>query len=129
YAPWGELFNRSNTLEQRGRVARYRGENAKAREYFEAARTGFEKWLSPDNPERTPWHASYVMMYLAEINAALGRKEEALREGRKAVELRVFPEICHQALEIRELHRDPFLGADLAALLSIVYLWAGERDA
>ena len=55
-------------------------------------------------------------MYTAEIDAALGRKEDALREGRRAVEL--YP-----------LKRDALLGADLAALLSIVYLWTGERAA
>src|SRR5205823_2081726 len=34
-----------------------------------------------------------------------------------------------RAVELWPMKRDALLGADLAALLSVVYLWAGEREA
>src|SRR5262249_15858822 len=54
--------------------------------------------------------------YIAEIDAALGRKEDAIREARNAVEL--WP-----------LKRDATLAPDVATYLAIVYMWSGERDA
>ena len=101
---------------KRARIAHYRGESDKARQLFEAARPVFEKWLSPDNAEGHRLPNSHSTMYLAEIDAALGRKADALRQGR-------------QALELSPLKRDALLGADMAASLAIVYLSAGEREA
>jgi len=49
------------------------------------------------------------------IDAALGRKEDALREGRRAVE--VLP-----------ITRDAWLGANLLINLAIIYAWVGEKD-
>ncbi|HEY4283178.1 MAG TPA: tetratricopeptide repeat protein, partial [Chthoniobacterales bacterium] len=110
-----DLFVRGMTLEKRGRIAHFRGDSNQTREYFVEARADFEKWLAGDQPHNA-WADAHSMMYTAEIDAALGRKEDALREGRRVVEL--YP-----------LKRDALLGADLAALLSVVYLWSGEREA
>jgi len=49
------------------------------------------------------------------IDAALGRKEEALREGRRAVEL--LP-----------IARDTLDGPPLVSNLAWIYAWTGERD-
>jgi hypothetical protein len=49
------------------------------------------------------------------IDAGLGRKEEAIREGRQAVEL--LP-----------LTRDPINGAHMIEFLAVIYAWTGEPD-
>ena len=48
-------------------------------------------------------------------DAALGRKEEALAEGRRAVEL------C-------PVSKDAVLGAELVRNLAIIYAWTDEKD-
>jgi serine/threonine-protein kinase len=52
---------------------------------------------------------------LGMIDAALGRKEDAIREGRRAVEL--LP-----------VTKDAMAGAQLLTNLAITYAWAGEND-
>jgi serine/threonine-protein kinase len=52
---------------------------------------------------------------LGMIDAALGHKEDALREGRRSVEL--LP-----------LTKDAMTGADLLTNLAIIYAWVGEKD-
>jgi hypothetical protein len=49
------------------------------------------------------------------IDAALGRKEDALREGRRAVEL--LP-----------VTKDAWTGAAVLTNLAIIYAWASEKD-
>jgi hypothetical protein len=49
------------------------------------------------------------------VDAALGRKEDALREGRRAVEL--LP-----------VTQDAMTGAELLRNLAIIYAWTGEKD-
>ena len=49
------------------------------------------------------------------IDAGLGRKEEALREGRRAVEL---TPVAKSSLE----------GSEIVANLALIYAWTGERD-
>ena len=49
------------------------------------------------------------------IDAALGRKEDAVREGRRAVEL--LP-----------VTKDAWTGAEVLKNLAITYAWAGEKD-
>ena len=49
------------------------------------------------------------------IDAGLGRKEEALREGRRAVEL------C-------PIEKDAFLGVAMVKYLAMIAAWAGEKD-
>jgi len=48
-------------------------------------------------------------------NAALGRKEDAIREGRRAVEL--LP-----------VTKDMMAGGIVLANLAIIYAWVGEKD-
>jgi tetratricopeptide (TPR) repeat protein len=64
-----------------------------------------QKWPNEPNP----------LMMLAFTDAALGRKEDALSEGRQAMMMRP---ISQDAID------GPILGLDLAG----VYLWAGERE-
>ena len=52
---------------------------------------------------------------LGMIDAALGRKQDALREGRHAVEL--LP-----------VTKDAMAGAELLTNLAIIYAWVGEKD-
>jgi TolB-like protein/Tfp pilus assembly protein PilF len=109
------LVVRGMTLERLGRVARFRGDKEKSRSYFEAARTALEEWLAK-KPPYTMWWESHAPAYIAEVDAALGRKEDAIREGRSAVEL--WPP-----------QRDARIAPDIAIILAIVYMWSGERDA
>jgi TolB-like protein/Tfp pilus assembly protein PilF len=113
-----EPFRRGIELEKLGRIARFRGEKEKARGYFEAARPLFEEWLAKNPPATTldSWHGSHAPAYIAEIDAALGRKADAIREGRDVAKL--WP-----------LQRDALIGADIQIILAVVYTWSGERDA
>ncbi len=113
--PGDDLWPRGVTLEKLGRIARFRGETEKARGYFEAARRIFEETLAK-NPGASSWDDSHAPAYIAEIDAALGRREDAIREGRRAVEL--WP-----------LKRNAMLAPDVATYVAIAYMWSGERDA
>jgi len=114
-----EFFGRGLALERLGRIARFRGEKERARGYFEAARPRFEEWLAKHQWQNNPidsWRNSHALAYIAEIDAAAGRKEDAIREARNAVE--IWP-----------LKRDAEIAPDMGILLAIVYMWTGERDA
>ena len=113
--PGEDLWGRGVTLEKLGRITRFRGETEKARGYFEAARPLVEKALAK-NAAYNSWIDSHALGYIAEIDAALGRKDDAIREGRKAVEL--WP-----------LKRNAVLAPDVAIIVAIAYMWSGERDA
>jgi serine/threonine-protein kinase len=67
-----------------------RGDAAKAQAEFEAARPGIEK-LVADSPKDGARRAQLGLLY-----AFLGRKEDALREGRRAMELKP---ISHDVIE------------------------------
>ena len=54
-------------------------------------------------------------MRLGLIDAGLGRKEEALREGRRAVEL------C-------PIEKDAVLGIAMVKYLAMIAAWAGDKD-
>jgi len=92
-----------------GLTARATGQSEKARSAFGAARQHFSGLL------REPNEQPMVLSHLAIADAALGRKEEALQEGRRAVEL-------------MPISRDPLFGADLIRNLALIYSWIGERD-
>ena len=111
-----ELHRRGLTLERLGRIAWFRGDNEKVRGYFEAARQSFEQWLT-NKPPNDPWRESHALAYIAEIDAALGRKEDAIREARSAVAY------CQAQ------HNPWGASADIQTLLAIAYMWSGERDA
>ncbi len=55
------------------------------------------------------------MCVLGLIDAALGRKEDALREGRRAVEL------C-------PIEKDALRGIAMVKFLAMIAAWAGEKD-
>jgi serine/threonine protein kinase/tetratricopeptide (TPR) repeat protein len=110
-----ELLWRGLTQEKLGRIARFQGESEKAHGYFEAARPYFEEWLAK-GPGENHWRSAHGPAYIAEIDAALGRKENAIREGRKVAEL-------------WSVKRDAVIGPDIQIFLAIVYTWSGEREA
>jgi len=92
-----------------GLIARMMKDEVKARSAFTAARVEQEKSVQVQ--------ANYgpVLCVLGLIDAALGRKEEALREGRRAVEL--LP-----------LAKDSISGAAMIEYLAVIAAWVGEKD-
>ena len=92
-----------------GLVARTKGDAAAARAAFTAARTRQEESVRAQ-PDDGP-----VLCLLGLIDASLGRKEEALREGRRA-------------LELAPLAKDSLDGADVLYFHAVICAWTGERD-
>jgi TolB-like protein/class 3 adenylate cyclase/Tfp pilus assembly protein PilF len=92
-----------------GLVARMRGDQPAARAGFINARKEFEKMLR-DQPDYAE-----VICALGVIDAGLGNKEDAIREGRRAVEL--MP-VSKNAIE----------GPLLIKYLALIYAWTGEKD-
>jgi tetratricopeptide (TPR) repeat protein len=92
-----------------GVIARWQGDSAKAQAAFSAARGQVEKTV-----EKQPDFAAALSL-LGVIDAGLGRKEEALREGRRACEL-------------MPISRDAIDGAAFAINLAQIYAWTGEKD-
>jgi TolB-like protein/Tfp pilus assembly protein PilF/class 3 adenylate cyclase len=92
-----------------GVVARWQGDSAKARAAFTAARRELEKIL-----EKQPDFVGALSL-LGVIDAGLGRKEEALREGRRACQL--LP-----------ISKDAISGAAYSVNLAQIYAWVGEKD-
>ncbi|MFN2542383.1 MAG: tetratricopeptide repeat protein [Chthoniobacterales bacterium] len=90
-------------------VARARGDADAARSALHEARAELEQTLrgQPDYAQG--------LSVLAMIDAALGRKEDALKEGRRAVEL--LP-----------VSKDVLDGTDMLTNLAMVYSWTGEKD-
>jgi serine/threonine-protein kinase len=90
-----------------GTLYRYQGDKEKARIAFEHARSVAEKLVreAPQDPNR---HGQLGLLL-----AALGQKEEAINEGRRAVEL--LPE-----------SQDAFDGPQATASLAQIYVWTGE---
>jgi TolB-like protein/class 3 adenylate cyclase/Tfp pilus assembly protein PilF len=93
----------------RGLLGRMLKDENKARSAFEAIRPEQEK-IVQQQAEFGP-----AVCILALIDAGLGRKEEALREIRRAVEL--VP-----------IEKDSINGADMIQYSAIVAAWVGERD-
>ena len=92
-----------------GIVARWQGDSAKAQSAFMAARSEVEKLLA-----KQPDFAVAISL-LGVIDAGLGRKEQALQEGRRACEL--LP-----------ISKDAISGMGLAINLAQIYTWTGEKD-
>jgi tetratricopeptide (TPR) repeat protein len=76
---------------------------------FAAARKKMEATWG-DKPKDALYFAD-----IARLDAGLGRKEDAIREARRAVDL-------------MPIAKDSFWGPGLAADLALVYAWKGERD-
>ncbi len=92
-----------------GQVARARGDKQKALAAFAAARQRTEA-IWGDKPKDAPYFAG-----VAKLDAGLGRKEEAIREARRAVNL-------------KPIAKDSVTAPGLIANLALVYAWTGERD-
>ena len=92
-----------------GLAARAKGDAATAQAAFLAARMELERTVS-EQPGYAP-----SLCVLGLIDAALGRKDEAIREGRRAVEL--LP-----------ITKDSIDGAELAKRLGVIYALVGEKD-
>ncbi len=90
-------------------AARARGDEAVARAAFTAARAEVEKTM------RDQSDYAQALIVLGLIDAGLGRKDEAIREGRRAVEL--VP-----------ASKDAIDGADIMLCLAVIYAWTGEKD-
>lgn len=90
-------------------TARARGDEGAARAAFLMARAEEEK-NALAQPDYGPF---YTVLGL--IDAGLGRKEEAIREGRRGVEL----------LPITKNSID---GGELMKYLGVIYAWCGEKD-
>jgi TolB-like protein/Tfp pilus assembly protein PilF/predicted Ser/Thr protein kinase len=92
-----------------GVVARLRGDGPAARAAFINARAELEQTVrnQPNYPE--------ALCALGVVDAALGNAEDAIREGRRAVELKP---VSKSAIE----------GALLIEYLAVIYAWAGDKD-
>ena len=92
-----------------GLAARARNDATAGETEFTAARGEMEK-IVREQPDY-----AQALCLLGMIDAALGRKEDALREGRRAVEL--LP-----------ITKDAWTGAAVLTNLAITYAWASEKD-
>jgi tetratricopeptide (TPR) repeat protein len=92
-----------------GLIARMTNDHQKAVAAFTEARNEQVKVV-----EAHPDHAP-ALCVLGLIDAALGRKDEALREGRKAIEL----------LPIR---KDALSGSGIVLYFAMIAAWVGEKD-
>jgi serine/threonine-protein kinase len=92
-----------------GLTARLRGDEATARAAFTKAREQLKQTVL-----KQPDYAA-ALCALGVVDAALGNKEDAIREGKRAVEL--LP-VSKSAAE----------GALLMKNLSVIYAWTGEKD-
>jgi serine/threonine protein kinase/tetratricopeptide (TPR) repeat protein len=92
-----------------GLIARMTKDDAKARAAFTAARADQEKVVQAEPNYGPP------RCVLGLIDAALGRKEEALREGRSAVEL--LP-----------VEKDAIRGPAMIRYLAKIAAWVGDND-
>ncbi len=96
----------------KGLIAQLKGDEAAARVALNAALAEVEALrvqlrIPPDN--------DHIFCILGLIDAGLGRKEEALREG-------------HRAIELRPITKDAINGADLLYFYAVICAQAGERD-
>lgn len=92
-----------------GVVARLRGDPAAAEAAFNAAREHQEKVIN-EQRDFAP-----ALCVLGMIDAALGRKEEAIPEGRRAVELLPIERDALNSVRVREF-------------MAVIYAWTGEKD-
>jgi TolB-like protein/Tfp pilus assembly protein PilF len=92
-----------------GLLARMTKDEARARAAFEAARTQQEKTVQAQ-PDYGP-----TLCVLAMIDAALGRKDVALEEGRRAIAL-------------TPLEKDVNNGSRVLQYFAITAAWAGEKE-
>src|SRR5881398_2386270 len=92
-----------------GVIARIAKDDVRAQAAFTAARAEQEKIVQAQ-PDFGP-----TLCVLGLIDAALGRKEDALREGRRAVE------VC-------PIGKDALRGIAMIKYLAMIAAWAGDKD-
>src|SRR5437773_7119504 len=92
-----------------GIVAQMRGDRVAARAAFSSARNEMAKLV-----REQPAYAE-ALCALGMADAALGNKEDAIREGRRAVEL-------------LSVTKDAIIGPLLVQNLALIYAWTGEKD-
>ncbi len=108
-----ELIDGTGSLLPRGffagQISRARGDRARAISAFNTARDEMGQKLR-DDPDNGLLHG-----ILCVINAGLGRRDEALSEGKRAVEL-------------RPISKDAVDGSVALTRLAMAYAWLGEND-
>ena len=92
-----------------GQLAKWRGNDSAALAAFNSARNELSQMV-----KNQPDYAA-ALCALGVIDAVIGNKEDAIREGERAVEL---TPISKNAIE----------GATLVRYLAVIYAWAGEKD-
>jgi TolB-like protein/Tfp pilus assembly protein PilF len=92
-----------------GVIARMTKDDGEARTAFIAARAEQEQIIQTHERYAPP------LCILGLIDAGLGRKEEAIQEGRRAVEL--LP-----------MEKDPIFGITMVKYLAMIAAWAGDND-
>ena len=107
--PFNDDVVQFNGVFVQGVIARMINDEAQARAAFTAARVQQERIIEAQ-PNYGP-----ALCVLGLIDAALGRKEEALREGRRAVEL--LP-----------VEKDAINGPHMIEYLAMIAAWAGDKD-
>jgi serine/threonine-protein kinase len=106
---YGNDIIRFNRPFVKGLIARMTNDDKKAFSAFTAARAEQQKivWAHPDDAP--------ALCVLGLIDAALGQKNEALREGRRAVEL--LP-----------MEKDAITGSGMAFYFAMIAAWSGEKE-
>ena len=106
---FGDNATQFNARFGEGLLARMMNDETKARSAFTAARAEQEKIVEAQ--------ANYgpALCILGLIDAGLGRKEEALREGRRAIEL-------------MPAAKDSLNGPDMIQYFAVMAAWVGEKD-
>jgi tetratricopeptide (TPR) repeat protein len=92
-----------------GSVAAMKGDKAAADAAFTNARSEAAKLLA-DHPDYAE-----ALCVLGMADAALGNKDDAIREGRRAVEL-------------MPVSKNAIVGPSLIEFLALIYAWTGEKD-
>lgn len=90
------------------------GDDDQARIHYENARRTLEKKIA-DRPEDPRLYSSLGLTYAGLTHVGLDYKAEAVRAGKKAIEL--YP-----------MGRDAFVGPDFLVNLAVIHAWCGESD-
>jgi TolB-like protein/tRNA A-37 threonylcarbamoyl transferase component Bud32/Flp pilus assembly protein TadD len=93
----------------RGLVARLRGDEPAARAAFASARRELEQTVR-DQPDYAA-----ALCAIGVVDAALGNKEDAIREG-------------HRAIQLIPVSKNAIDGARLIHYLAVIYAWTGDKD-
>jgi len=94
----------------KAKIYRLMNQERLSRVYYDSARTDLETKATGQRPQDAFFHQMLGLAY-----AGLGRKEDAIREGKKA-------------LELRPVSKDAFLSPRLVEGLAEIYVMVGEYD-